>query len=115
MESTLSATIETRRYTDPEFVRWAYGLFGLVPADEDRKRQVIVTPYQGNYGAAGFVIAINGSPPRGTLVVEPVSGTLLGTHQGRVVRGSNDILAPTSLKRRYAEAIKWLGRWGLLD
>jgi hypothetical protein len=33
-------------------------------------REICVTPFEGNYGKAGYVIAINGSPPRGILIVQ---------------------------------------------
>ncbi len=31
-------------------------------------RELVVTPFDGAYGRAGFVIAVNGSPPRGVMV-----------------------------------------------
>ena len=37
---------------------------------DDLGREICVTPYTGAYGYAGAVITINGSPPRGTVVVE---------------------------------------------
>lgn len=36
-------------------------------------RPVCVTPFSGRYGTAGYVLAVNGSPPRG-LVVAQVDG-----------------------------------------
>lgn len=33
------------------------------------EREVIVTPFDGAYGLAGYVFAVNGSPPRGVVVV----------------------------------------------
>lgn len=39
-------------------------------AAEDAVRELCVTPWAGTYsGPAGFVIAVSGSPPRGTFVV----------------------------------------------
>lgn len=32
-------------------------------------REIVVTPFDGAYGNAGVVIALNGSPPRGVIVV----------------------------------------------
>lgn len=32
-------------------------------------RKIVVTQYDGNYGNAGLVIALNGSPPRGTIIL----------------------------------------------
>jgi len=37
-------------------------------------RKIIVTKFDGNYGTAGFVIAINGSPPKGVMIVVLRSG-----------------------------------------
>lgn len=39
------------------------------------KREIIITPFAGAYGTAGFMIVINGSPPAGILMV-------LGNEQG---------------------------------
>ena len=37
---------------------------------EDFKgREIIITPFDGNYGRAGYVIVINGSPPRGVFII----------------------------------------------
>lgn len=36
-----------------------------------RGRELIVTKYDGAYGTAGWVIALNGSPPRGVLIASP--------------------------------------------
>lgn len=36
----------------------------------DETREIIVTSYAGNYGRAGFVIAVEGSPPRAVFVLE---------------------------------------------
>jgi hypothetical protein len=33
-------------------------------------RELIATPYLGAYGLAGAILAVNGSPPRGTIVVD---------------------------------------------
>jgi len=33
------------------------------------QRDIIITPYEGAYGWAGVVITVNGSPPRGTVLV----------------------------------------------
>lgn len=32
-------------------------------------RNLICTPFEGNYGPAGWVLCLDGSPPRGTLLV----------------------------------------------
>jgi hypothetical protein len=33
-------------------------------------RQLVCTPYEGCYGHAGWVVCVNGSPPRGTLLID---------------------------------------------
>ena len=38
--------------------------------DDIRGREIICTPYDGNYGLAGWVIVVNGSPPRCTVLYE---------------------------------------------
>lgn len=37
-------------------------------------RELVVTPFDGCYGRAGWVLAMNGSPPRGILVSTEASG-----------------------------------------
>jgi hypothetical protein len=33
-------------------------------------REIVATPYGGNYGTAGWVLCVNGSPPRGTVLLD---------------------------------------------
>jgi len=40
-------------------------------------RELVCTPYGGNYGVAGWLIVLNGSPPRLTLIVENNSGAII--------------------------------------
>lgn len=41
----------------------------VTPAKEDFSlRDINVSPYTGAYGLAGYVLAVNGSPPRGTFI-----------------------------------------------
>lgn len=105
----VSASLEERA----EFIRWAYGLFGSRPSDDDCSRPVHVAAYDGCYGPAGYVITVNGSPPRATVLIEPASGQILAMRQDHVVRGSSYIGATLAARRRYAEALEWLGRFGL--
>jgi hypothetical protein len=42
---------------------------GKLGSNDFDGRELICTPYEGNYGIAGWVLCINGSPPRGTLIV----------------------------------------------
>lgn len=39
------------------------------PSADMLSRPLVATPFQGNYGRAGWVIAVNGSPPRGVVTV----------------------------------------------
>ncbi len=45
------------------------GLRSLKGRREMADRKVVITPYGGEYGTAGVVIVIEGSPPRGTFMV----------------------------------------------
>ena len=59
-------------------------------------REIVCTPYGGNYGRAGWVIVVNGSPPRCTIIYEhgaekPVAivsdrSRRLGTEQAKIVQ-----------------------------
>ena len=42
---------------------------------EYNKRPVFVTPFPGAYGTAGYVVTINGSPPRGVFIWQARSDT----------------------------------------
>lgn len=108
-EVEVSASREVRE----GFIRWAYGLFGSMPSDDDCNRPVHVVGYYGCYGPAGYVITVNGSPPRATVLIEPASGQMVAMRQDHVVRGSNYIGASLAARRRYAEALEWLRRFGL--
>ena len=45
-------------------------MFRVLEYSYDKNREIVVTPYFGNYTSiAGYVIAVNGSPPQGTLIV----------------------------------------------
>lgn len=107
-EHPLSLTTETRA----AFIAWAFALVGDQPRGDDQARDVYVASYHGCYGLAGYVLTVNGSPPRATVIIEPASGHLVALRGGRIVRGSADALGSTS-RQRYAEAIAWLGRFGL--
>lgn len=95
------------------FIRWAYGLFGRAPCEDDLQREIHVAPFFGCYGLAGYVITVNGSPPRGTVIVQPASAEMVAMCSGALVRGSASVEAPRIHKKRYAEAVEWLARFGL--
>lgn len=63
--TTSAGTDEDRRFIRIvyEFLDWP------LPSDEDEGRNIVITPYEGAYGVAGHVIAIEGSPPRGVVYV----------------------------------------------
>ena len=46
-------------------------------------RKIHVTPYDGAYGLAGYVVAVNGSPPRGTFITTAYHGCVYITPDGR--------------------------------
>ncbi len=50
---------------EQEFIA-AYEAFTGIP--QDRRRPVIVSTFDGSYGHAGWVFAINGSPPKGLVL-----------------------------------------------
>lgn len=61
---------------------FCYGKFCNKGMDYERK--IVITPFEGHYGYAGVVIAINGSPMPGTMLVKTPAikenvPTLLGT------------------------------------
>ena len=41
-------------------------------SEDDLTRELVVTPFDGSYGQARLVVAINGSPPRGVAIVRTV-------------------------------------------
>lgn len=52
------------------FVKELFDHHGYSSTKEDRDRAVYITQFPGCYGMAGCVITIEGSPPRGLIVVE---------------------------------------------
>lgn len=46
-----------------------HALYGHAASEGDLERPLIVQPFDGNYGQAGVVLAINGSPPRAIVLV----------------------------------------------
>ena len=89
-----------------------------LPNWEVFQRDIELTPYLGAYGTAGWVCAVNGSPPRGTVVV-PISyqgqvifvrsgggARRLGSAQANVVTTFLDSVGATSLDGHNAEPIR---------
>lgn len=67
------------------------------------QRELCIAPYPGAYGLAGWVITVNGSPPRGTIIVEASYGHAyylksdgrfrhLSEHQARAVTEALNIM-----------------------
>lgn len=50
--------------------RFVRALYKITRHAVDLTREVIVSPFNGNYGLAGYVIAVNGSPPRGMAITQ---------------------------------------------
>lgn len=65
--ATVASVIET---TSPDFVRWVYDAFDFVTHPTDLEREIAITGYDGHYGPSGYIITINGSPTRGTVVID---------------------------------------------
>jgi hypothetical protein len=57
-------------------VAWRWGHY----FDSRERRPLVISPYYGCYGLAGYVIAINGSPVRGYAVVDLDYREQLGHH-----------------------------------
>jgi hypothetical protein len=53
-------------------------------------RSLVVTQYQGAYGEAGYVVAVEGSPPRGTFITVAYGGAVYITSDGRAKRLPED-------------------------
>lgn len=62
---------ENRAKTETERA-WldAYFAFCRINRSDEEKREIMITPFEGHYGYAGVVVAINGSPMRGTMLVK---------------------------------------------
>ncbi len=52
------------------FAKWYAKSWSAKSIADYKKRDLVCTPFAGNYGTtAGWVICVNGSPPKGTLLV----------------------------------------------
>jgi hypothetical protein len=52
-----------------EFRQAVYSYRGMgSPSEDELSRPLIITPFEGNYGRAGLIIVINGSPPKGMVI-----------------------------------------------
>lgn len=60
-----------------------------------KPRELCCTPYEGAYGVAGHVVAVNGSPPRGTFVTTAYDGVVYINAEGKsrkIPEGQADIV-----------------------
>lgn len=99
-------------FANGEFVEWAFGLFGEIPIRGDYERHIHVAEYEGSYGTAGYVMTINGSPPKATILVELSSNELVALRDGRVRRGHGYVGGPAITYERYWQAVEWLRTFG---
>jgi hypothetical protein len=53
----------------PAFVQVVFDYLRINWTEDDLTRPVSITPYAGAYGRAGYVITVNGTPPRVVLMV----------------------------------------------
>lgn len=97
---------------------------GRVPTPAARKdfegRELVVSPFDGHYGLAGWIIAVNGSPPRGVVVsletrerrympasvfyLEMDKSRRLGAAQASIVRKFIEQIPPASAVRNASAA-----------
>jgi hypothetical protein len=97
-----------------EFADWALKEFKYQPLGHE-DRPVYIQPYPGHHGLAGYVVTINGSPVRATVLVMlgmPLGRQILMTRDGkRFLRGS--VQEQGASLRRYEAVIAFLERAGV--
>jgi hypothetical protein len=76
------------------------------PTEEFRRdiggRELVCTPFEGAYGFAGWVFAIDGSPPRGIFVVQPENlGETIFIHGRKTKQLRCDSAAGQAVRRFY--------------
>lgn len=57
-----------------EIWRKEFSKVAQYPVDKEPEREICITSFEGNYGTAGFVIAVNGSPPKGMMFITSYVG-----------------------------------------
>lgn len=76
MSKTITSSDGTEQ--DREFIRFLWKLLGWGATTEDAGgRRVVITPYEGNWGVAGHVIAVEGSPPRGVVYIPSTEAAIV--------------------------------------
>jgi hypothetical protein len=73
-------------------------IFGRELCKDDR--EIVVSPFDGNYGLAGFVLVVNGSPCRALIVYEKGSSDFIikAVKPTRFSRGSINLAASQTSK-----------------
>jgi hypothetical protein len=98
-----------------ELVDWIFGLMRTRPSGDDLDRPVEIASFDGRYGIAGYILAVNGSPPRATVVIQPSTYSMWVLLRDRPVikgeRGWGHHLSPK--EKRYQQALDWLTKLGL--
>jgi hypothetical protein len=71
-------------------------------------RDIVVTPYEGEYGLAGYVVCLNGSPARGTFLVpkQALSPNSIGF--GIIYVDSGSARSRVYLKETSSKVEKWV-------
>jgi hypothetical protein len=106
------------KYSTVEIWKAAYAMMVDKHCSFETEREVCITPFEGNYGVAGWVIVINGSPPRGILTVvgkdpESIRGMVMMDEWGNSKRIRP--LESTSHLRKSAHASLWIATVNLLS
>ncbi len=105
-ETSFRASKETGDY-----ITWVFSLLKCKPNNDDLLREVFITEYPGCYGPAGCVVTINGSPTKGTLLLDTSHGHLIVFGYGQMVKG-HEYSGSGAAINRYRGALHWLTRLG---
>lgn len=98
------------------FIRWAWGLFRHRPDPHDPidlTRPIYVAEYQGHYGFAGYVLTVEGSPTKATILVDFSNQAMIAIYCDVVIVGSHRSYKSKAQRTRYNQAVEWVWRLGL--
>ncbi|HTU19243.1 MAG TPA: hypothetical protein VMG10_14380 [Gemmataceae bacterium] len=108
--------MQTKRLSDPAIWETLLRLVnGRSPVSADYRRdfawrELVCTPYEGCYGVAGWILCVNGSPPRATVLFDAPRYDrlvhLVFYHASRCRNVSLDSEAGRSLARFHEEHLK---------
>ena len=100
---------ESKVFSDVDFVKTALRGMGLPYGyPDDYARPVHVTPYDGAYGNAGYVITINGSPPLTTFLLQHSGRMLVGITTGGRSRYATEHYGNKYLQTVRAYLVKYI-------